>query len=402
MEKKAKVPKLRFPGFAGDWEERKLGEIAECLDNMRIPINAEEREKIPGSIPYYGAGNIQGYIDKYLFDEELVLLLEDGDAFDDFRTKSIAQYVKGKSWINNHAHVLRPKGNGYFLFCILEHKDIRSATQLAGASRKKLVQSAMMNINVIMPLVSEQQKIGNFFKSLDNLITLHQRKLTHLQVKKKSLLQKMFPKKGERVPEIRFPGFAGDWEQRKLGEVLDDLYNGQTPSRNKKSFWGGEINWLSSGELNCSIIKNTNEKITLDGQKDANLRIVPEGTFIMAITGLEAAGTRGNCGILGLNTTLNQSCMALFPNQKLLDTLFLFQWYRMVGEDYGIRFTQGTKQQSYNAEIIKMLDIALPKIGEQVEIARVLNRFDDLITLHQRKLTHLQTQKKALLQQMFV
>ena len=105
----------------------------------------------------------------------------------------------------------------------------------------------------------------------------------------------------------------------------------------------------------------------------------------MAITGLEAPGTRGNCAILGLDTTLNQSCMALFPDEKLLDTMFLFQWYRMVGEDYGIRFTQGTKQQSYNAEIIRDLDIFLPKVKEQKKVAEYLWPLDNLITLHQRE-----------------
>ena len=189
------IPNIRFEGFTDDWEWRKLGEISECLDNMRVPINAEEREKIPGNIPYYGAGNIQGYIDKYLFDEELVLLLEDGDAFDDYKTKSIAQYVTGKCWINNHAHVLRPKGDGYFLFCSLEHKDIRSATQLAGASRKKLVQSSMLNITITVPTEDEQKQVGSLFRKIDNLITLHQRKCDELKEVKKYMLQNMFPYK---------------------------------------------------------------------------------------------------------------------------------------------------------------------------------------------------------------
>ena len=189
-----KKPEIRFTGFIDDWEQRKLGEIADCLDSMRVPINSEEREKIPGNIPYYGAGNIQGYIDKYLFDEELVLLLEDGDAFDDYQTKSIAQYITGKTWVNNHAHVLRPHGHAYFLYSILAHKDIRQWTQLAGASRKKLVQDAMLNISVLMPSGEEQTKIGNYFYNLDNLITLHQRKCDEIKEVKKYMLQNLFVK----------------------------------------------------------------------------------------------------------------------------------------------------------------------------------------------------------------
>ena len=175
-----------------------------------------------------------------------------------------------------------------------------------------------------------------------------------------------------------------DWEQCKLGDILEDMYNGQTPSRFKDEYWNGDISWLSSGELNRGIVYSSVETITEAGQKSANLRLIPKGTFVMAITGLEAAGTRGNCAILGFDTTLNQSCMALFPNKELLTPSFLFQWYKLVGEDYGIRFTQGTKQQSYNASIIADLDICLPKTEEQGKIAAVLERIDNLITLHRR------------------
>ncbi len=169
-----------------------------------------------------------------------------------------------------------------------------------------------------------------------------------------------------------------------MGDVLDDMYNGQTPSRNKSEYWNGNIKWLSSGELNRGTVYDSIEMITEDGQKSANLRIVPKGTFIMAITGLEAAGTRGNCALLGFDTTLNQSCMALFPKKDLLTSDFLFQWYRKVGEEYGLNYTQGTKQQSYNAELIKILPISLPSVAEQKKIASYLSHIDHLITLHQR------------------
>ena len=202
-------------------------------------------------------------------------------------------------------------------------------------------------------------------------------------------------------PEIRFKGYTDEWEQRKLGDVLDDMYNGQTPSRNKSEYWNGNIKWLSSGELNRGTVYDSMEMITEDGQKSANLRIVPKGTFIMAITGLEAAGTRGNCALLGFDTTLNKSCMALFPKKDLLTSDFLFQWYRKVGEEYGINYTQGTKQQSYNAELIKILPISLPSVAEQRKIASYLSNLDHLITLHQRKCDEVKSLKKYMLQKMF-
>lgn len=202
-------------------------------------------------------------------------------------------------------------------------------------------------------------------------------------------------------PKIRFKGFTKDWEQRKLGDVIDDMYNGQTPSRNKSEYWNGTIKWLSSGELNRGTVYDSIETITEEGKKAANLKIVPKGTFVMAITGLEAAGTRGNCALLGFDTTLNQSCMALFPKQEMLTSEFLFQWYRKVGEEYGINYTQGTKQQSYNAELIKILPISLPSVVEQRKISSYLSHLDHLITLHQRKCEQTKKLKKYMLQKMF-
>ncbi|WP_172643142.1 restriction endonuclease subunit S [Pediococcus pentosaceus] len=183
--------------------------------------------------------------------------------------------------------------------------------------------------------------------------------------------------------------------------MIKKLYNGQTPSRNHLDFWNGDIPWLTSGELNHSVVLHTTEHINIVGKKSSNLKIVPSGTFVMAITGLEASGTRGNSAILGLDTTINQSVMALFPN-SLLNTNFLFQWYQKIGDKYGIRYTQGTKQQSYNSELIKILPITMPySLKEQQAIGLLLKKIDDLIALQQRKIDTLKLLKKALLQQMF-
>ncbi|MGK4185765.1 restriction endonuclease subunit S [Pediococcus pentosaceus] len=191
------------------------------------------------------------------------------------------------------------------------------------------------------------------------------------------------------------------WVLRKLGEVIKKLYNGQTPSRNHLDFWNGDIPWLTSGELNHSVVLHTTEHINIVGKKSSNLKIVPSGTFVMAITGLEASGTRGNSAILGLDTTINQSVMALFPN-SLLNTNFLFQWYQKIGDKYGIRYTQGTKQQSYNSELIKILPITMPySLKEQQAIGLLLKKIDDFIALQQRKIDNLKMLKKALLQQLF-
>ena len=187
---------LRFKDSNGndypEWEEKKLGEIAECLDNLRKPLNSNEREKIKGSIPYYGANGIQGYINNYIFNEELVLLAEDGGNFDDYLTKPIAQYVQGKSWINNHAHVLKGKKvlKTKFLYFSLVHKDIRSF--INGTSRSKLNKSSMLNIIILLPALEEQEKIADFLSSIDSKIENIEKELEGLKEFKKGLLQQMF------------------------------------------------------------------------------------------------------------------------------------------------------------------------------------------------------------------
>ncbi|MBD8086896.1 restriction endonuclease subunit S [Limosilactobacillus sp. c11Ua_112_M] len=203
------------------------------------------------------------------------------------------------------------------------------------------------------------------------------------------------------VPEVRFKGFTDDWEQHKLGEITIDMYNGQTPSRNNSEFWKGNIPWLTSGELNHDIITDTVEKITKLGQKDKHLRLIKKGTFVIAITGLEAPGTRGNCALLGIDTTINQSVMAIYPDHKKVTSDFLFDWYEKVGTEYGITYTQGTKQQSYNVNLLSILPIMIThNLKEQYKISQLLKITNRLISLQQRKLEQLKQLKKAMLRQL--
>ncbi|WP_290717021.1 MULTISPECIES: restriction endonuclease subunit S [Exiguobacterium] len=290
-----------------------------------------------------------------------------------------------------------------FIECSLNYRNrYQIESKAGGSTRYNVGQEILKNVEIYIPSLKEQLLISTLIQNIENKINLHQQELDALKQTKQGFLQKMFPEEGMTIPEIRFPEFHEQWELKTLGEVLDSIYNGQTPSRNRKDFWNGNINWLSSGELNRGVVKTTIEKITEFGQRNANLKIVPQNTFVIAITGLEAAGTRGNCAILGMETTLNQSCMALFPKKNLLDTTFLFQWYRKVGENYGLKFTQGTKQQSYNAEIIKKLEICLPSVEEQVKIGEFFKQLDEVIEMKEKELEALKETKKGFLQKMFV
>ena len=202
-------------------------------------------------------------------------------------------------------------------------------------------------------------------------------------------------------PEVRCQSFIDDWRTATLDEVLTRMYNGQTPLRFIPEYWNGTINWISSGELNRGTINATVEKITHAGLQSANLEIVPKGTFLMSMFGLEAPMTRGNCAILGIDSAINQAIMALFPDEKQLDSGFLFQWYSSVGNEYGLKYTQGTKQQNYKAEIIRTLPISLPELEEQRKIAIILSKLDQLIVFQQKKIDTLISVRKSMLLKMF-
>ena len=184
----AKVPEIRFSGFTEDWEERRLQEVVDRYDNLRIPITASKR--VAGNTPYYGANGIQGYVEGYTHDGEFILVAEDGA--NDLKNYPV-QYVDGKVWVNNHAHVIQAKENlADNMFLMNAIRSINIEPFLVGGGRAKLNADVLMKLEVIMPLKSEQQKIGTFFKQLDNLIALHQRKLDLLKETKKGFLQKIF------------------------------------------------------------------------------------------------------------------------------------------------------------------------------------------------------------------
>lgn len=184
-----KNPEIRFEGFTDDWEQRKLEDVAEFLDTMRKPLEGARR--IPGPYPYYGASGIVDYVDGYLFNEELVLLSEDGANITD-RNYPVCFLASGKYWVNNHAHVLRLKdGNENNFVCTsLERKDYKQYN--SGMAMPKLNQEVCRRIPIGCPSFNEQKKIGDYFRNLDNLITLHQRKCEKLKELKKFMLQNMF------------------------------------------------------------------------------------------------------------------------------------------------------------------------------------------------------------------
>ena len=184
----ASVPEIRFKGFTDLWEQRKVREVTDRYDNLRIPVAASLR--VAGTTPYYGANGIQDYVEGYTHDGEFILVAEDGA--NDLKNYPV-KCVKGRIWVNNHAHVLQGKcacADNQFLAYAISQADIESL--LVGGGRAKLNAETLMDIELLLPSKDEQIQIGHYLARLDHLITLHRRKLEKLQNIKKSCLEKMF------------------------------------------------------------------------------------------------------------------------------------------------------------------------------------------------------------------
>jgi type I restriction enzyme S subunit len=176
------------------WPETKIGECCDILDSLRVPLNAEERDDIQGEIPYYGANGLQGYIDEFIFDEPLILLAEDGGYFDEYEARPIAYRISGKSWVNNHAHVLRARAGSLFsqdfIFYCLQHKNITPF--IKGGTRAKLNQSELREIIIPRPPEAVQRRIAEILSTLDETIEQTEALIAKYQQIKAGLMHDLF------------------------------------------------------------------------------------------------------------------------------------------------------------------------------------------------------------------
>ena len=191
-----------------------------------------------------------------------------------------------------------------------------------------------------------------------------------------------------------------DWELCTFKYVLATFSSGATPYRGIPEYYNGDVRWISSGELNYNHIYDTLEHISQQAVRNTNLRIHKPGTFLMAITGLEAEGTRGRCAFVGTPSATNQSCLAINGTDKMCAE-YLFWFYRMWGQYLAFKYCQGTKQQSYTADIVKKLPIYGPKdITEQRAIAEALSDVDGLIAALDKKIAKKRLLKQGAMQQL--
>lgn len=200
--------------------------------------------------------------------------------------------------------------------------------------------------------------------------------------------------------QTEFGPIPSDWILCTFQDVLTTFSSGATPYRGIPEYYKGNVRWISSGELNYNKILDTVEHISQQAVRNANLRVHQPGTFLMAITGLEAEGTRGRCAFIGAPATTNQSCLAINGTERMC-TEYLFWFYRMWGQYLAFKYCQGTKQQSYTASIVRNLPIYGPKdIAEQQAIAEALSDIDGLIAALDRKIAKKRLIKQGAMQQL--
>ena len=198
-------------------------------------------------------------------------------------------------------------------------------------------------------------------------------------------------------PSLRFPEFTGEWEESTIGKEFD-LYSGNTPSRLNKEHFKGKVNWISSGELKNHYIYSSKEQISEDAAK--NLKLLPKGTFVIAIYGLEAEGVRGTGSITQEPSTISQACMAFIP-QGDIENEFLYSWYKKHGEVIGVRYAQGTKQQNLSYDILEKFKIAYPSIKEQKKLNKFIALLDERIAVQNRLIEDLKKLRCAIVEKMF-
>ncbi|EMW6162269.1 restriction endonuclease subunit S [Enterococcus faecalis] len=395
-------PEIRFPGFTEDWEERKLGDIFVYKQGQQVPVEnqftkrGKNRHRFIRIVDLTTNNEAPRYIE-YSGDNII-------SSTDLFMIRYGQPGVIGYGYegvIANNLFKLIPKIETYNLFFkyILDSmypkiQSLSSSTTMPAISFKSLDVLA-----VRYPDKKEQEKIGSFFAQLDNTIALHQRKLDLLKETKKGFLQKMFPKNGAKVPEIRFPGFTEDWEQRKLGEV-SPLRGGFAFKSNKFVKEGIPIvrisNILSNGSVGGEFVYYTAQ------EKDENY-LLPDKSALLAMSG----ATTGKVSILNNpnnNKVYQNQRVGYFTKTKNVDYSFISTLVRSkIFLDQLNSVLVAGAQPNISSKDINVFELTIPKnIEEQKKIGNFFKQLDDTIALHQRKLDLLKETKKGFLQKMFV
>ena len=388
MTEQAKVPAIRFAGFTDPWEQRKLIMVAPLQRGFDLPAE----KIIPGVYPVMMSNGIGAYHNEYKVKGPGVVTGRSG-------TIGNLQYVESAFWPHNTTlWVTKFYGNHpKFIYYLYEKIDLKRYK--AGSGVPTLNRNDVHDTMVFFPASrKEQELISAVLTYLDNLITLHQRKYDKLVIFKKTMLEKMFPKDGESVPEIRFAGFTDPWEQRKLVEVATFGGGHTPPMADPDNYEDGYVLWVTSQDVKSNYLDRTTTQITEKGAKE--LTLYPAGSLVMVT---RSGILRHTLPVAELRkpSTVNQDIRVILPQGECCGE-WLLQFFISHNKELLLEFGKtGTTVESVDFGKIKDMLLYMPSTVEQQQIGDFFAKLDSLITLHQRKLELLRNIKKSLLDKMF-
>ena len=400
-----KSPQLRFEGFTDDWEERKLGEHAKYRrGSFPQPYGNKEWYDGEGAMPFVQVVDVTN---------KLTLVENTKQKISKLAQSKSVFVPKGTVVVTLQGSIGRVAITQYDSFVdrtLLIFEDYEKETderfwaytiqkkfeieklKAPGGTIKTITKEALSSFDVHLPQFKEQAKIGSFFNQLDDTIALHQRKLDLLKEQKKGYLQKMFPKNGEKVPELRFAGFADDWEERKLNEV-SDIYDGthQTPK-----YQDDGVMFLSVENIKTLT---SNKFISREAFED-EFKIRPQRGDVL----MTRIGDIGTANVVETDEDLAYYVsLALFKSEELNPYFLQASIYApFVQDQIWKRTLHIAFPKKINKNEIGQVPIKVPTLAEQTKIGSFFKQLDDTIALHQRKLDLLKEQKKGFLQKMFV
>ncbi|MDE7176480.1 MAG: restriction endonuclease subunit S [Lachnospiraceae bacterium] len=391
----ADTPKVRFKGFTGAWEQRKLGEIIldyteKNPDGEDLPVLTSSRQGIQKQEDHFGSEQKHDTTDYNVIPKGYCTYRNRSD--DKTFTFNVNDCVQRGIVSKFYPVFSIENGDAKFITEYLNtNAEIRNklAVLAVGTSQVVLSLKNLKTLDILVPSKGEQDKVGQVIISLDHLITLHQRKCDETKELKKYMLQKMFPKDGEKIPEIRFKGFTEDWEQRKLGDVFAERIERANGDEELLSvtIGNGVIRQADSDKRNTASEDRSNYKVVRKGDVPYNSMRMWQG----------AVGNSEYDGIVSPAYTVlvpmaaanGKFFMELFKKES---TLKIFQ-----------RWSQGLTSDTWNLKypVLSTIELYMPSLEEQTKIANYFLGFDHLITLHQRKCDQLKEVKKFMLQNMF-
>ena len=385
------VPKIRFKGFTDDWEERKLGEVVEGEIKGKAKANMQGNRSIYLETEYLNGGETTFVDSDADVEEDDILILWDG-------SQAGTVYHGFFGALGSTLKAYRPKESGKFVYYQLVAHQEMIFQRYRTPNIPHVIKTFTEEFSVFTTSLPEQERIGNFFKQLDNIIALHQRKLDLLKEQKKGFLQKMFPKNGEKVPELRFAGFADDWEERKLGELALVLTG--FPFKNEDFVDNGKYLVITNGNIQN---ESSTVDVSLGNRVDDLSDEIKERYYLNKNDILVTMdGTVGRTAkVVDDNLILAQRVARLVANKN---TEFVYQWLNQ-GSFFNemTKVSHGGTIKHISLNEISNYSATVPSNNiEQQKIGSFFKQLDDTIALHQRKLDLLKEQKKGFLQKMFV